>query len=142
MTTLDDFPLQTFDKIRYGDTDRQGHVNNAVFTTFMETGRVQLIYDPSNPIVAEGGSFVIAKLVLEYKKEVTWPGEVQIGTRVAKVGTSSLTIEQALFQNGACVATSESIIVHFDAKAHKSKPLSEAALAWLRARVVPTEPAK
>lgn len=29
--TLADFPLQTFDKVRYADTDRQGHVNNAAF---------------------------------------------------------------------------------------------------------------
>lgn len=37
---LKDFPSVTFDKIRYGDTDRQGHVNNAVFSAFLETGRV------------------------------------------------------------------------------------------------------
>ena len=114
-------------------------MNNAVFTTLLETGRVGLIYDPTNPIMAEGGSFVIARLVLDYKKEIRWPGEVQIGTRVAKVGTSSLTIEQALFQEGACVATSESIIVHFDPEAHTSKPLSPAALAWMRARIVPAK---
>lgn len=28
---LADFPFQTFDKVRYADTDRQGHVNNAAF---------------------------------------------------------------------------------------------------------------
>lgn len=31
---LEDFPFQTFDKVRYADTDRQGHVNNAAFATF------------------------------------------------------------------------------------------------------------
>ncbi len=36
---LEEFPLRTSDKVRYGDTDRQGHVNNAVFSTFLETGR-------------------------------------------------------------------------------------------------------
>jgi acyl-ACP thioesterase len=30
-TTIDDFPLRTYEKLRYVDTDRQGHVNNAVF---------------------------------------------------------------------------------------------------------------
>ncbi|WP_343068673.1 hypothetical protein [Kaustia mangrovi] len=43
---LDDFPLRTSDKLRYADTDRQGHVNNAVFATFMETGRVAFLHDP------------------------------------------------------------------------------------------------
>jgi len=27
----EDFPLKVYDKIRYADTDRQGHVNNALF---------------------------------------------------------------------------------------------------------------
>ena len=35
------------DNIRYRDTDRQGHVNNAVLSTFPETGRVELLYDPN-----------------------------------------------------------------------------------------------
>ncbi len=42
--TLEDFPHRTFDKLRYGDTDRQGHVNNAVFATFLETGRVEMLF--------------------------------------------------------------------------------------------------
>ena len=34
---LEDFPLRTFDKIRYADTDRQGLVNNAVFAPLNAT---------------------------------------------------------------------------------------------------------
>ena len=132
MTALDDFPLQTFDTIRYGDTDRQGHVNNAVFTTLFETARVGLIYSARQPIADPDASFVIVRLVVEYKKEIHWPGTVEIGTRVTRVGTSSLGTEQALFQKGVCVATAESVIVHFDGKAHASRPLSAASVAYLR----------
>ena len=59
---LSDFPLKTYDKIRYADTDRQGHVNNAVFSTFLETGRVEFLYHPELPIHSEEASFVIASL--------------------------------------------------------------------------------
>jgi acyl-CoA thioester hydrolase len=135
MTTLDDFTFQTFDKIRYGDTDRQGHVNNAVFTTLFETGRVGLIYSATHPIADPDASFVIVRLVVEYKKEIHWPGTVEIGTRVVKVGASSLGTEQALFQDGVCVATAESVLVHFDGKAHKSRPLSAASVEYLRSLV-------
>jgi hypothetical protein len=38
---LTDYAFQAYDKLRYGDTDRQGHINNAVFTTLLETGRVE-----------------------------------------------------------------------------------------------------
>jgi acyl-CoA thioester hydrolase len=38
------------DNIRYRDTDRRGPVNNAVFSTSPETGRVELLYDPNEPL--------------------------------------------------------------------------------------------
>ena len=47
---LDQFPLHSFDKLRYADTDRQGHVNNATFATFLETGRVEFLYNDEAPI--------------------------------------------------------------------------------------------
>jgi acyl-CoA thioester hydrolase len=61
---LNDFPLQTFDKVRYADTDRQGHVNNAVFATFLETGRVEVLYNPEYPLLSEGSSFVSASWMI------------------------------------------------------------------------------
>ncbi|MEM8537740.1 MAG: acyl-CoA thioesterase, partial [Pseudomonadota bacterium] len=48
--TLADYPLVSADVIRYADTDRQGHVNNAVFSTFLETGRTQFLVPPSGPL--------------------------------------------------------------------------------------------
>ena len=68
---LADFPAKTFDKIRYSDTDRQGHVNNAVFSTFLETGRVEIIYNAHWPIILEGLSFVIVSLRLDFFQEMT-----------------------------------------------------------------------
>ena len=130
--SLDDFPLRATDKIRYGDTDRQGHVNNAVFGTFFETGRVELLWDSKSPIVDVGCSFVIAKLTIEFRAEMTWPGEVVIGTRVGKIGKSSVVLEQVLFQADRLTATAESIIVMIDDTTHRSKALSESAIARLK----------
>lgn len=129
---LEDFPGRSHDKLRYGDTDRQGHVNNAVFATFMETGRVELVYSGDEPLLEPGFSFVLAKIEINYLAEVLWPGTVEIGTRVAKVGNSSVTMEQALFQNGTCRATATSVVVHFDEKTRKSHPFSEAQREAMR----------
>jgi acyl-CoA thioester hydrolase len=124
---LDDFPCRTSDKIRYADTDRQGHVNNAIFATLLETGRVEILYEPSSPLADPGSAFVIARLVLDFHAEISWPGTVQIGTRVVAIGRSSVTLEQGLFQDGQCVATAETIIVHMDETTRRSRPLSQAA---------------
>ena len=73
------YPVLTTDTIRYGDTDCQGHVNNAVFSTFIETGRSEILYRQQPPVYPEGTQFVIARLEIDYLREILWPGEVVCG---------------------------------------------------------------
>ncbi len=130
-STIDAFPLKAFDKVRYADTDRQGHVNNAVFPTFLETGRVEFLYNPALPILSEGASFVIASLNLNFSDEITWPGNVDIGTGIIHIGNSSIKIYQQLFQHGQCVADAETVIVQVDHTSGRGKPLSPEARVLL-----------
>lgn len=130
------FRVHTHDKVRYADTDRQGHVNNAVFSTFLETGRAEILYDPRAPLVSENASFVIARLELDYRAEINWPGEVRIGTRMSRLGRSSFTLVQGVFQDDRCVATAETVIVQMDETTRRSCPLSAAAIARLQELVV------
>lgn len=130
-TSLPGYPFHTFDKVRYADTDRQGHVNNAAFSTYLETGRVELLYNPERPLAAEHASFVIASLTLEFKAEITWPGRVEIGTGITRVGSSSIRLTQALFQHDRCVATAETVIVQMDERTRKASPLSDETKAFL-----------
>jgi acyl-CoA thioester hydrolase len=124
---LSSFPFITFDKIRYRDTDRQGHVNNAVFGTYFETGRVELLYGNKDLFLAENCSFVVAKVTIELIAEIHWPGKIDIGTGVTRIGTSSLVIEANLYQDDRLVATSETIVVQVHNETKRSFPLSEKA---------------
>jgi acyl-CoA thioester hydrolase len=103
----------------------------------METGRVELIYNADDPLLEEGFSFVLAKLDINYIAEVLWPGTVEIGTRVTRVGRSSVTMQQAVFQNGKLCASAETVVVHFDQATRKSHAFSEAQRAklegWMQA---------
>jgi len=135
--SLDEFPLHSYDKLRYPDTDRQGHVNNAAFSTFLETGRVEVLYDPANALKSEHGEFVIASLKLDYLAEITYPGRIDIGTGVLSVGNSSFRMVQGLFQDGRCVASAETVIVQMDDRTRKSSPLSEAARSFLLTLTLP-----
>jgi acyl-CoA thioester hydrolase len=128
---IEDFPSRTFDKLRYGDTDRQGHVNNAVFATLFETGRVHVFHEGETPLLAAGFSFVIARIVIDYRAELFWPGRVEIGTGVKAVGNSSATFTQALFQDGRLAATAESVVVQVGGVPRKSAPLGDATKARL-----------
>jgi len=133
---LEDFPARTYDKVRYADTDRQGHVNNAAFATFCETGRVEFLFDPERPLYPPGAAFVIARLALDLRAEIRWPGTVEIGTRVEQIGRSSLTLKQALFQRDRLVATAETVIVLMHEETRRSTPLPPATVDMLKKLMV------
>jgi acyl-CoA thioester hydrolase len=125
------FRQWSHDKLRYGDTDRQGHVNNAVFATFCETGRVTFLYDPEDPFAPPGTEFVVVRLTLDFRAELHYPGQVDIGTRLLSLGRSSFHVGQGIFKGATCHATAESVMVLLDQKARRAVPLPEV----LRARL-------
>lgn len=122
-----DYPRQAAEKLRYADTDRQGHINNAVFSTLFESGRVSFLYDPTKPLTPEGSQFVIAELTIRFMGELNWPNEIVVGTGVSKVGRSSFSLTQGLFCQGECMATADSVMVLMDEKTRKSTALPELA---------------
>lgn len=134
--TYIDYPHRTYDKIRYRDTDRQSHVNNSVFSTFFETGRVEFMVNPDLPIAEPDCSFVIASIKTDFINEINWPGIIEIGTGITKIGNSSITIVQGLFQNNQLVGTAESVIVQVNNITKKSYPLSAEAKKVLQAYIL------
>lgn len=126
LTSRDSFRLWTQERARYADTDRQGHVNNAVFATFCESGRVAFLYDGGASVAGPERSFVIARLVLEFRAELLYRDVVDIGTRIQEIRRSSLVLGQGLFRGGECVATAEAVIVLVDNATRRSTPLPDA----------------
>jgi acyl-CoA thioester hydrolase len=128
---LYEYPLRSNEKLRYADTDRLGHINNTVFPMLFETGHVELLYGDGAPTLESGCVFVIARLAIEFVGETHWPGMIEIGTKISKLGQSSLELDQAMFQDGRCVATAKSVIVFFDKANRRSRPLSPATVQYL-----------
>lgn len=131
----EDFPHRTVETVRFGDLDRQNHVNNAVFATFFESGRVVLLYGEEYELAAPGTSFVLAHLSIDFLGEIRWPGEVEIGTAIAAVGNSSLRVEQALFVDSVCVAIAENTLVRVNKETRKPEPFTPEQAARIRASV-------
>jgi acyl-CoA thioester hydrolase len=88
---------------------------------------VEVLYNPEFPILSDNSSFVIASLKLDFLKEITWPGQVDVGTGIVDVGNSSIKIFQKLFQNEMCVANAEVVIVQIDNDSRRSVPLTDRA---------------
>ena len=120
---IQDFPVRVPDTIRFADMDRQGHVNNAVYPTYFETGRVGFIYDPDGGLQVEGCTTVLARIEIDFLKELRWPGTVEIGTAIADIGRSSYVFAQAIFCEGICAARARSTMVVIDRATRKARPL-------------------
>ena len=90
--------------VRFGDLDPQGHVNQAVFLTYFESGRVAMFRNHDLGIGVPGVTFVMVRMEVDYMKELHWPGTIEIGTGIAEFGRSSFKVAQAIFRDGVCAA--------------------------------------
>ncbi len=102
---LADYPHQVRDIIRFRDMDAQGHVNNAVYSTYFETGRVAMFRNPDLSIGVLGATFVLARGEIDYLSELRWPGDLVIGTAVKEFRRRSFVVAQAVFQGETCAAS-------------------------------------
>ena len=126
-----DYPHKVIEIVRFGDLDPQGHVNQAVFLTYFESGRVAMFRNPDLGIGVPGLTFVMVRMEVNYLKELHWPGTIEVGTGVAEFGRSSFSVEQAIFREAVCAATGRATLVCMDLKTRKATPLPEEAIARL-----------
>lgn len=103
-------------QVRFGDTDALGHVNNAVFATYAETARIEFFRSAagmySEP--GESGGFILARLAIDFRSQVLLGQKVEVVTRIAGMGNSSLTMQQQILADGVVAADIEAVAVSFD----------------------------
>ena len=134
---LSDYPLVTSEKLRFADTDRNGHVSNAVFAVCCQNARMELLSDTERLAVPPDARFVLGRLDLEFRREMHWPGTVEVGTRVVRVGRCSVNLAQALFVGTTCVAVARSRAILIATDTRRSTPLSPELAGQLWAHAAP-----
>src|ERR1700744_4214006 len=125
---LADYPHRVDEIIRFGDLDPQGHVNQALFLTYFESGRVAMFRNPDLSIGVPGVTFVMVRMEVDYMKELRWPGNVVVGTGLLEFGRASFKVAQAIFRDGECAAQGRATLVCMDLNTRKSSPLPQAAI--------------
>ena len=133
---LEDFPYRLSDNVRFGDLDPNQHVNNAVYATYFETGRVTLMKDRSLGLIPEGLTWIMVRLDIHFRAELRWPGKIELGLAVTKLGRTSVTFEQAVFSEETCVASAQAVTVLIDERTRKPTPLTNDVIRnfqpWLK----------
>jgi acyl-CoA thioester hydrolase len=126
------------DKLRLTDVDHQHHVNNAVFAVLYTSVRADFLYAHVRPLVAESDMFALVKITIEYLAEMHYPGEVEVGIAIRRLGRTSITFAQGMFKDGKCVSVADAIMVLLDPDTRRAKPLPHGAAAAL-ARFIDAE---
>jgi acyl-CoA thioester hydrolase len=124
MPRLEDFPYRLTDNVRFADLDPNQHVNNAVYATYFETGRVTLMKDRSFGLMPEGLAWIMVRLDIHFRAELKWPATIEMGLGVSRFGRTSVTFDQVVFSGGICVASSQSVSVLIDEATRKPTPLT------------------
>lgn len=121
---LEDFPYRLSDNVRFADLDPNQHVNNAVYATYFETGRVTLMKDRSYGLMPEGLAWIMVRLDIHFRAELRWPNRIELGLGVARFGRTSVTFDQVVFSEGKCIASAQAVTVLIDEKTRKPTPLT------------------
>ncbi|MCX7320021.1 MAG: thioesterase family protein [Hyphomicrobiales bacterium] len=108
---LADYPFRLSDNVRFADLDPNNHVNNAIYASYFETSRVVLTKDSAYGITPDGLTWVLARLDIHFRAELHWPGTIELGTGIEKVGRTSLTFSQVVFSQGKCIASASATTV-------------------------------
>ena len=119
------FRFWSDDKIRFGDLDPLGHVNNAAYSTFSESGRVAFVDALGWPALSAETMWVLARLTIEFRAPLRFPGRVEVGTRPARIGRSSVVFTQGMFAGEVCAATAVAVAVLADRGTERSTPLPD-----------------
>lgn len=115
----------TDDVLRYGDTDANGHINNSVFSVLCESGRVHLFRSHLTPTMPASAYFVVARLAIDFRAELHYPGTVRTGTWVSRIGRTSIGVAQVILSGGALAATSEAVCVAMDKATRRPTPFPD-----------------
>lgn len=113
-------------ELRFADLDAYGHVNNAIYFTFLETARTKLFHDKFIEFMAQSLLFLVVKAECEYKLPIDLKDQVIVTLEMVRVGNSSFDIDYKLHNgSGKTFATAKTVMVCYDGKAQKPVRIPE-----------------
>ena len=114
---LEDYKLQLSLRIDYSELDTYNHVNNVAFIKYMQSARVHF-WEISGlyKLHAETKKGpMLVSTTCDFKKQLTYPGDIVVRTKVAHIGNSSFSLEHLILNSdNAICAIGKDVAVCFD----------------------------
>ena len=119
-------------QVRFRDTDAFGHVNNAVFFSYVELARVRYLLDVLEPETRfDRLPLILARAAVDFRSPIMFGADVTVDTRVERIGRTSFAMSHRMTADGRHAADVESVLVAYDYAAERPIQVPE---EW-RARI-------
>jgi len=123
-------------EVRFRDCDPMGHVNNAVYLTYLEQTRFthwRSLWGVGSPQLPPGmPGVILARVECDYKRPARYGDTLEVRMRVAELGRTSFRYEYEIVDaEGRTVLTAKTIQVMYDYTAEKPVPIPEDIRALL-----------
>jgi acyl-CoA thioester hydrolase len=113
--------------VRFRDLDAIGHVNNAVYLTYLEQARIAYWMKLTGLVEIQKIDIILARVEIDYRSPLAFGETVDVAVRCIALGRSSCTLELRLTEQktGRLVAESRNVIVQYDYAAGRPAPIPE-----------------
>ncbi len=131
---MDGYPFVYRDTVRFRDLDGMGHVNNAVFLTYMESARIAYLSAlgaGDNP----QQSLILARVEVDFRSPIAFGEDVEVGVRTSRMGRKSFELEYEVRAGGRVAAEGRSVLVGYDYEAGASTEIPAEWREWLAPKV-------
>lgn len=117
--------------VRFRDCDPFGHVNNAVYLTYLENSRFAL-WKAQNI-----RGVILARAEVDYRAQAKYGDELEVRTRLASLGRSSFQYDYEIrnVASDDTILIAKTVQVHFDYDAQRPVEMSDDFKARLQAPV-------
>jgi acyl-CoA thioester hydrolase len=130
MARVEGFPFVHRETVRFRDLDAMGHVNNAVYLTYLEQARLTFLDERGLVQAPDAPGMILARVEIDFRAQVGGGETVEIGVRPARLGRKSFELDHRFEASGRHVADACSVLVAYDYEAQRSIELPG---AWRRA---------
>lgn len=129
MQSIADYSQHYELKTRWKDIDSFGHVNNAIFLTYIEDARI--MYFKRWNVTEKKRSLIVASIKIDYLRQIVHPSDLIVGQKISRIGNSSFDIQSAIFLHNDPKPAANSVVscVCFDYQQNKSVPVYDEIIA-------------
>lgn len=123
--------------VRFRDCDPMGHVNNAVYLTYLEQARFahwRAVWGVDfEGLPADAPGVILARVEIDYRRQAKYGDVLEVRISLERIGRTSFSYGyQVVDQDDAVVADAKSVQVMYDYTAGRPVPLSDDMKARLR----------